>query len=165
MRECLNECMSSPQMTDSRARDSSTPPLCGAGFPEQAEEWVHNGSRRIWRQDQTKREYWNQQAPAFKQSKHRAWVLKSCYWRWQMSARSDFLPQPHKDPAGMVQGLGFRPTRCHDYIPRSSMFEGATAWAWVHLCLSMLKPRPRSPCTVAPATGAFCMSAAQLMCH
>lgn len=71
-----------------------------AAFPERPEEWVDKDSRRIWRQDQIKREYWNQQAAAFKKSKHRAWVLKACYWQWQMSSQSDFLPLPHKDPAG-----------------------------------------------------------------
>ena len=71
-----------------------------AAFPDRPEEWVDRDSRRIWRQDQIKHEYWNQQAPAFKQSKNRAWVLKACYWQWQMSSRSDFLPVSHKDPAG-----------------------------------------------------------------
>ena len=71
-----------------------------AAFPDRPEEWVDTDSRRIWRQDQVKHEYWNQQAPVFKQSKNRAWVLKACYWQWQMSSRSDFLSLPHKDPAG-----------------------------------------------------------------
>lgn len=135
MNECMSEPAHSPQMANSRARDTITSPCCCAAFPERAEEWVHSGSRRIWRQDQTKREYWNQQAPAFKQSKHRAWVLKSCYWRWQMSAHSDLLPLPHKDPAGMVQGVGFRPTHGHDHIPGLSTEQQHRHG--LHPCLSM----------------------------
>ena len=71
-----------------------------AAYPDRPQEWVDKNSRRIWREDQVKREYWNQQAPAFRQSKNRAWVLKACYWQWQMSSRSDFLPVPHRDTAG-----------------------------------------------------------------
>lgn len=47
-----------------------------------------------------KREYWNPQAPAFKQSKHKAWMLKACYWQWQMSSRSDYLSISHRATAG-----------------------------------------------------------------
>ena len=81
--------------------ESNTMPIADiTAFRDRPEEWVDRNSRRIWRQDQIKHEYWNQQAPAFKQSKNRAWVLKACYWQWQMSSQSDFLPIPHKDSAG-----------------------------------------------------------------
>jgi len=69
---------------------------CCAAFPDRPEEWVAKNSRRIWRQDQIKREYWHQRAPVFLQSRNRAWVLKACFWDWQMSSRSDHLP--HKEP-------------------------------------------------------------------
>ena len=70
---------------------------CGAAFPELAKEWVDRGSRRIWRHDQVKHEYWNQQASAFKESRKRGWVLKAGWWDWQMSSHSDHLP--HKEPS------------------------------------------------------------------
>ncbi len=79
-------------MYTQRSQDHS----CFAAFPERPEEWVAKNSRRIWRQDQIKREYWHQRAPVFLQSRNRAWVLKACFWDWQMSSRSDHLL--HKEP-------------------------------------------------------------------
>ncbi|DBB11232.1 TPA: hypothetical protein ACH3X3_006675 [Trebouxia sp. C0006] len=70
--------------------------LSWSAFPDRPEEWVAKNSRRIWRQDQIKREYWHQRAPVFLQSRNRAWVLKACFWDWQMSSRSDHLL--HKEP-------------------------------------------------------------------
>lgn len=70
--------------------------LSWPAFPQRPEEWLSKSSRRIWRQDQIKHEYWNQNAKEFLQSRKRAWVLKACHWDWQMSSLSDHLP--HKDP-------------------------------------------------------------------
>ena len=67
-----------------------------AAFPDRPEEYVPKDSRRIWRKDQVKREYWHQRAAVFLQSQKRAWVLKTCYWDWQMSSQSDYLL--HKQP-------------------------------------------------------------------
>ena len=69
--------------------------LLPAAFPQRPEECLSKSSRRIWRQDQIKHEYWNQNAREFLQSGKRAWVLKACHWDWQMSVLSDHLP--HKD--------------------------------------------------------------------
>ncbi|KAA6428663.1 MAG: hypothetical protein FRX49_01538 [Trebouxia sp. A1-2] len=73
--------------------------LSWSAFPDRPEEWVAKNSRRIWRQDQIKREYWHQRAPVFLQSRNRAWVLKACFWDWQMSSRSDHLL--HKEPGAL----------------------------------------------------------------
>lgn len=89
---CDSNTFHSECMYTQRSHDHS----CCAAFPERPEEWVAKNSRRIWRQDQIKREYWHQRAPVFLQSRNRAWVLKACFWDWQMSSRSDHLP--HKEP-------------------------------------------------------------------